>query len=427
MKKYIKIIFSAFIFSASIAQNDETNPDDLQLNTITTAVPFLQITPDSRSGALGDAGTALSPTSSSFFWNTSMLAYTKEPSEIAISYSPWLQNLASDIHLSHVAGYSRLNDRNVLGGSLRFFSLGEIVFTDQQGMETIRHTPTEFELLAGYSYQLNERNSLGVNGKFIFSNLTAGLMVAGAQTSPGLAGAADLSYTYINQEMEWAEAGGTFAFGATLNNIGNKISYTELDDRDFLPTNMRLGTAMTFDFDKFNKLTWVLDLSKLLVPTPPIYRFDDPELIGAGMNPDVGVVAGMLQSFYDAPGAIVRDQNNNPIIGPDGRYEIQPGSILREELSEIMIATGVEYWYDNLFAARAGYFYENMNKGNRQHFTFGIGLKYNIFGIDFSYLTSIQRNNPLQNTIRFTLRFFLENPSVRDGRGGTATSPTSAK
>ena len=423
MRKYIFTLILGAISLPVLSQDEAMEADDLQLNTITTAVPFLQITPDSRSGALGDAGTALSPSSSSFFWNTSMLAFTEEPNELSISYSPWLQNLASDIHLSHVSGYTRLNRRNVVGGSLRFFSLGEIIFTDNTGMETIRHTPTEFELLGGYSYQLNERNSLGVNGKFIFSNLTAGLMVAGAQTSPGLAGAADVSYTYINQEMEWAEAGGTFAFGATLNNIGNKISYTELDDRDFLPTNMRLGTAMTFKFDKFNKLTWILDASKLLVPTPPVYRFDDPEQIGAGMNPDVGVVAGMLQSFYDAPGALVRDQNNDPVMGPDGMYEVQSGSVLREELSEIMIATGLEYWYDDLFAARAGYFYENINKGNRQHFTFGIGLKYNIFGIDFSYLTSIQRNNPLQNTIRFTMRFFLGSPSVRESRGGSDVQP----
>lgn len=412
--KLTLIIGGAFLSSVLFGQNEAMDADELQLNTITTAVPFLQITPDSRSGAMGDAGTALSPTSSSFFWNTSMLSFAEEDSEISLSYSPWLANLASDINLSHLAGFKRLNSRNVIGGSLRYFSLGEIVFTDQVGNTTIQHVPTEFELLAGYSYKLNEQFSLGLNGKFIFSNLTAGINVAGAQTSPGLAGAADVSFSYVNDEVDLAAGGGVLAFGATLNNIGNKISYTELDDRDFLPTNLKLGTALTFEFDKYNKLTLALDFSKLLVPTPP--RLLDGEII-AGRDPNVGVVPGMLQSFYDAPGALVRDENNNLAQNNDGSYQVSSGSVLREELSEVMIASGVEYWYNDLFAARAGYFYEALNKGARQHFTFGIGLKYNLFGIDFSYLTSVRRNNPLQNTIRFTLRLHLGNGSLQDTQG----------
>lgn len=421
MKKIIFLGLASTLFSAiSLGQGEPTNAEDLQLNTITSAVPFLQITPDSRSGALGDAGTALSPTSSSFFWNTSMLSFAKDDSEIALSYSPWLQNLANDISLSHLAGYKRINSRNVVGGSLRYFSLGEIVFTDNTGATTITHVPTEFELLAGYSYKLNENYSLGVNGKFIFSNLTAGMVVAGAQSQAGLAGAADLSFSYVNDDVKLAAAGGTVALAATINNIGNKISYTELDDRDFLPTNLKLGSALTFDFDQYNKITWVFDASKLLIPTPP--RMLNGEII-AGMNPDVGVVAGILQSFYDAPGALQRDQNNDLIQNPDGSYQVVPGSVLREELSEIMFATGVEYWYNSLFAARMGYFHENLNKGARQHFTFGIGLKYNLFGIDFSYLTSVQRNNPLQNTIRFTLRLHLGNQSAQGRTGDSQVKP----
>lgn len=413
--KLTLLIGGSFLSLTLFSQNEPMDADDLQLNTITTAVPFLQITPDSRSGAMGDAGTALSPTSSSFFWNTSMLSFTEEDSELSLSYSPWLANLASDINLSHLAGYKKLNSRNVIGGSLRFFSLGEIVFTDKIGNTTIQHVPTEFELLAGYSYKLNERYSLGVNGKFIFSNLTAGINVGGAQTSPGLAGAADVSFSYVNKDVDLAAGGGVLAFGATLNSIGNKISYTELDDRDFLPTNLKLGTALTFEFDKYNKLTWAIDFSKLLVPTPP--RILNGEII-AGMNPDIGVVPGMLQSFHDAPGALMRDENDNLIQNPDGSYQVASGSSFREELSEVMIASGVEYWYNELFAARAGYFYEALNKGARQHFTFGIGLKYNLFGIDFSYLTSVRRNNPLQNTIRFTLRLHLGNGSLQNPQGG---------
>jgi hypothetical protein len=406
--KYFSIIAAFFVGCSAFAQNETQTEDDLQLNTITTAVPFLQITPDSRSGALGDAGTALSPSSSSFFWNTSALAFSKKSNEIAISYSPWLQNLANDINLSHISGFVQLNNSNVVGGSLRYFSLGEIIFTDEVGSETMRHTPTEMEILAGYSYRLNERNSLGINGKFIFSDLTRGLVVPGAgQTRPGMAGAADVSYTYRNEEVSLADGGGVLTLAAALNNIGNKISYTALDNRDFLPTNLKIGTGLNFKFDQFNSLTWITDFSKLLVPTPPIYNFNDPSIIAAGMDPEVGVVAGMLQSFYDAPGAIVRDANDNPVQNADGTYQVQGGSVLREELSEIMISTGLEYWYSDIFAARMGYFHESINKGARQHFTFGFGLEYNMIGFDFSYLTSIQRNNPLQNTLRFTLRLFL--------------------
>jgi hypothetical protein len=394
----------------------QTEANELQLNTITTAVPFLQITPDSRSGAMGDVGTALSPSSSSFFWNTSMLAFSEQDMEVSLSYSPWLQQIARDINLSHLAGYKRINERNVVGGSLRFFSLGEIVFTDETGAQTLVHVPYEMELLAGYSYKLNDKFALGLNGKFIYSNLTAGIIVAGAQSKAGLAGAADVSFSYFNDDVKLGAAGGSLAFGATLNNVGNKISYTELDDRDFLPTNLKLGSALTFDFDKYNVVTWAVDVSKLLVPTPPtMLNINGASTMVSGYDPNVGVVPGMLQSFYDAPGALTRDENGDYIENPDGTYQVEGGSKLKEELTEIMIGTGVEYWYNNVFAARGGYFYENLNKGARQHLTFGIGLKYNMFGIDFSYLTSLRRNNPLQNTIRFTLRLHLGNSGKTTG------------
>lgn len=415
MIKLYLLVGVLFVLPFAItAQNDgATDASELQLNTITTAVPFIQITPDSRSGAMGDAGTALSPTSSSLFWNTSMLSFSEESSEISLSYSPWLQNLASDINLSHLAGYARINDRNVVGGSLRYFSLGEIVFTDNNGNKTLTHTPTEFEILGGYAFKLNEQFSLGLNGKFIFSNLTAGVNVAGANTNPGLAGAADVSFSYLNQDIRYGGTRGSLAFGVTLNNVGNKISYSLENDRDFLPTNLKLGSAMTFELDAYNKLTWALDVSKLLVPTPPVINSDGEIL--AGYDPNIGVVPGMLQSFYDAPGALSRDANGDFIQNPDGSYQVEDGTRFIEELSEIMVGTGIEYWYNDLFAARAGYFYENLNKGARQHLTFGIGLKYKIFGIDFSYLTSLRRNNPLQNTIRFTMRLYLGNKSADSG------------
>lgn len=408
IKKYFLTGLTTLVTAVAMGQSGNTPKDasELQLNTITTAVPFLQITPDSRSGAMGDVGTAISPSSNSFFWNTSMLSFSEEKSEISLSYSPWLQNLASDINLSHLAGFIRLNDRNVVGGSLRFFSLGEILFTDNTGAPTMPHTPTEFELLGGYAFQLNERFSLGINGKFIYSNLTSGAMVDGAESSAGLAGAADVSFSYFNDDIRYAGRRGSLAFGVTLNNIGNKISYTAENDRDFLPTNLKIGTAMTMDLDSYNSLTWAIDVSKLLVPTTPIRNNISGDIM-SGYDQNIGVVPGMLQSFYDAPGALAKDENGNYIQNPDGTYQTVKGTKFKEELTEIMIGTGLEYWYNDLFAARAGYFYENLNKGARQHLTFGIGLKYKMFGIDFSYLTSLRRNNPLQNTIRFTLRLHL--------------------
>lgn len=414
MNKIYMLGVLLFVVSLSIAQPNSGNALDdeaLQLNTITTSVPFLQITPDSRSGALGDAGTALSSSFASFYWNTSMLSFSEEDSEIGVSYSPWLRSLASDINLSYLAGYKKLDNRNTVGGSLRFFSLGEIVFTDDEGTVTRNHTPTEFELLGGYAFKLNERLSLGLNGKFIFSNLTAGISVGGAETKAGLGGAADVSFSYYNPEANYGGTRGAYAFGLTVNNIGNKISYTSLDDRDFIPTNLKIGNALTFNFDKFNSLTWNTDISKLLVPTPPQFaNIDNKTQLIAGRDPNVGVIAGVLQSFYDAPGVIVKDENGELVQNANGTYEIVSGSRLKEELAEIMIGTGVEYLYNDIFAVRAGYFYENINKGARQHLTFGIGIKYNVFLVDFSYLASVSRiNNPLANTVRFSLRFQFGN------------------
>lgn len=406
--KYIIASLGVLLSATTIAQTGNAPKDvsELQLNTITTAVPFLQITPDSRSGALGDIGTALSPSSSSLFWNTSMLAFAEDKSEISLSYSPWLQNLASDIHLSHLAGYYKVNERHGVGASLRYFSLGEITFTDGGAQKILDHVPQEIELLLGYSFKLNNNFALGLNGKFIYSNLTANVVVEGAGTKAGMAGAADLSFSYFNDDVRYGKVPGSLAFGLTLNNIGNKVAYS-LDDsrRDFLPTNLKLGTALTFDIDGYNSVTWALDVSKMLVPTSPLT--DAYGNILSGKDPSVGVVMGMIQSFYDAPGSLEKDENGNYIQDADGSYRVAKGSKAKEELSEIMFGTGVEYWYNNLFAARAGYFFEAANKGARQHLTFGVGLKYKLFGIDFSYLTSLKRNNPLQNTIRFTLRLHL--------------------
>ena len=382
---------------------------DLTLNTITTAVPFMAITPDSRAGGMGDAGTALSANSNSIYWNTSILNFAKAKSEISVSYTPWLRQLTNDMHLSYVSGYYKINDRNAVGGALRYFSLGEITFTDASGNVIRDDKPSEFELTGGYAFRLSEKMSVGLNGKFAYSNLTGGLTVAGVNTKAGVAGAADLSFTYYNDEAKIGGLRGVYTFATTINNIGNKIAYSELASRDFLPMNLKIGNSFLAQFDKYNSLVLSVDLQKLLVPTPAYYDFyDGTNTMISGKSDDIGVISGMLQSFYDAPGAPVKDDAGNYVQNTDGSFEVTKGSRFKEELTEINIAAGLEYWYNNVLAIRGGYFYENKNKGNRQYFNIGVGLKYNKFGVDISYLAAVNgKQSPLANTLRFTLRMTL--------------------
>jgi hypothetical protein len=389
--------------------------NDLQLNTITTAVPFMAITPDSRAGGMGDAGTALSGNSNSIYWNTAMLNFAKDKSEISLSYTPWLRQLTNDIHLSYLAGYTKINDRMAVGGALRFFSLGEITFTDASGNVIRDDKPSEYELTGAYAFLLSEKMSIGINGKFAYSNLTGGLTVNGVNTKAGVAGAADLSFTYFNEDAEIGSLDGTYTFATTINNIGNKIAYSELQSRDFLPMNLKIGNSFKADLDKYNSLLFCIDLQRLLVPTPAYYDFVDLDNDGviesneyimlSGRTDDVGVIGGMIQSFYDAPGVVAEDENGEYIQNADGTFEVVKGTRFKEELAEINICAGLEYWYNDVLAIRAGYFYENKNKGDRQYFNIGAGFKYNMFGIDVSYLAAVGRQSPLANTLRFTLRY----------------------
>lgn len=402
------LIFTVFVSSFSFSQGGKITQNDIQLNTITTALPFLGINSDSRSGAMGDAGTALSPNSSSTMWNTAMLNFAESKSEIGISYTPWLRQLTNDMHLSYLSGYARVGDRHVIGGALRYFSLGEITFTDQAGGYIREFKPNEFELTLSYAFKLAERHSIGVNGKFAYSNLTGGLVTAGTETKAAIAGIADISYAHRNDDINWFGVNGVYSLGVVIANVGNKVAYSANARRDFLPTSLRIGNAYTAKIDKYNSLTVSVDVSKLLVPTPPVYADVNGErTLISGKSNDVGVIAGMIQSFYDAPGRVIKDDNGDPIDNGDGTFQVKKGSKFGEEMREIMIGSGLEYWYNDIFAVRGGYFYENISKGGRQFFTMGIGFKYNIFSFDFSYLAAMKRNNPLANTMRFTLRFTL--------------------
>lgn len=393
----------------------QAESNDLQLNTITTALPFMAITPDSRAGGMGDAGTALSPSSTSVYWNTAGLSFAEKNSEISLSYTPWLRQLTNDMHLSYLSGYLRVNKKHAVGGALRFFSLGEITFTDASGNILRDDKPSEFEITGAYAFKLSDKFSIGVNGKFAYSNLTGGLTVAGVMTKPGKVGAADLSMTYYNDRVKIGRSNATYTFATTINNIGNKVAYSVLAKRDFIPMNLKIGNALTMKYDSYNTITYALDIQRLLVPTPAFYdNINGQVTMLSGRSGDVGVINGMLQSFYDAPGVVAKDENGDYIQNNDGTYQIVKGSRFKEELSEINIAAGAEWWYNETFAIRSGVFYESRNKGNRQYLNLGASLKYNMFGIDFSYLASLNgRQNPLANTLRFTLRLYLGDKPVK--------------
>jgi hypothetical protein len=402
-------LFSIPVFAQPNGGGSGVTDNDLQLNTITTALPFMAITPDSRAGGMGDAGTALSATSTSVYWNTSMLSFAEDKSELSLSYTPWLRQLTNDISLSYLSAYYKINKIHTIGGSLRYFSLGEITFTDVSGNVLRDDKPSEFELTGAYAFRLAKRLSIGINGKFAYSNLTGGLTVGGVNTKAGVVGAADFSITYRNDDAKIGRTSGIYSFATTINNLGNKVAYSELSKRDFIPMNLKIGNSFEAEFDDYNKVTFAVDLQRLLVPTPAFYaNIDGDYTMLSGMNGDVGIINSIMQSFYDAPGVVAKDENGDYIQNTDGTYEVVKGTKLKEELAEINIAAGAEWWYNDVLAMRTGIFYENKNKGNRQFLNFGASLKYNMFSIDFSYLASISgRQSPLANTLRFTLRLNL--------------------
>lgn len=373
---YLLITLLFFGIGNSFAQN--TTTDGRQGNAITTAVPFLLITPDARSGSMGDVGVAISPDVNSTHWNPAKLAFMKDPYGFGLSYSPWLQKLVPDINLAYINGYYRLDDRNVIGGSLRYFSLGQIQLVDANQTQLGMYSPNELAVDGTFARSFGDNFSLGTALRFIYSNLSSGIVDGGQQTKPGMAVAADVS-AYYKEEKQLFNTPATLAFGVNISNIGTKMSYSDGGQKYFLPTNMRLGGASTFHLDGFNDFTFSLDVNKLLVPTPPEY--DASGRIVRGKDPNRSVPSGIFGSFSDAPGGF------------------------SEELQEISFSTGLEYWYNKQFAIRTGYFYENPNKGNRKYLTLGLGLKYNIVDIDFSYLIANQQVSPLANTLRFSLVF----------------------
>lgn len=389
-----KFIFLAMLMVSGLRVQAQSNSAGQDLNTITTAVPFLMIGPDARAGSMGDGGVASTPDASSMHWNPAKYAFMEKKMGFSVSYTPWLRALVDDINLAYLTGYMKLDDRQTIAASLRYFSMGSITFTNDQGITTGSGNPNEFAIDAAYSRKFSDKISGAVAARYIRSDLSQGVQAGSQSTKAGNSVAADVAFYYLTP-LNWRTIDAEFAFGVNVSNIGSKISYSDdTDQKDFIPTNLALGPRLTLGLDDYNELTFSVDMRKLLVPTQPIYQLDEdgnnvigPDgkpVIQDGKDPDVSVPAGMIQSFFDAPGGF------------------------DEELREVGLSLGVEYWYDKTFAIRGGYFFEDKTKGNRQYFTLGAGLRYNVFGLDFSYLVPTDQKNPLENTLRFSLLFDLD-------------------
>lgn len=375
-KKIVALVLFLIVLSGKTLLFSQQSTGEL--NAIQTAVPFLTIAPDSRAGAMGDAGVATSPDVYSQHWNPAKFAFIDGNGGVGISYSPWLRNLVPDINIAYLAGYKRIDTRQVLSASLIYSSLGAVPFTDQFGNLERTFNPNEFALDAGYSRLFSEYFSGGIAFRFIYSNLTGGSYSGGVATKPGISFAADIS-GYYQKKISLFSKDGQLGLGLNFSNIGTKMSYSTSQTADFIPMNMRLGAAYTINLDNFNKITVTLDLNKLLVPTPPIYSITSADSIIAGRDPNVSVPVALFQSFFDAPGGF------------------------KEEMNEITYSTGVEYWYNNQFALRGGYFHENATKGNRKYFTAGARFRLKAVTLDFSYLMPLSQNHPLARTLRFSI------------------------
>jgi hypothetical protein len=361
---------------AQTVGSNGTNTNGSSSNAIVTGVPFLTISPDSRSGAMGDAGVALSPDVNANYWNPAKLAFIDGTDNLSLSYSPWLRRLVPDVSLAYLSFAHKLDDRNTVGASLRYFNLGTIDLVDANQNDQGTYRPSEFSFDVSIGRKFGPDLSLGLTARYIHSSLTNGAFSSGQQTRPANAVAADVSMYYKKPTQQFGKDA-LFAFGVDISNIGTKISYSDNGTKYFLPTNLRLGAANTWYIDNLNEFTFTLDLNKLLVPTPPI-RDANGNII-SGKDDNRSVPSGIFGSFSDAPGGF------------------------SEELKEISYSTGLEYRYNKQFALRAGYFYENPAKGDRQFLTLGAGFKYDIFDLDFSYLAANQQKSPLSNTLRFSV------------------------
>ncbi len=373
----LKLAAVAFLIGGTTIVKGQSISDKTN-NVVTTAVPMLRISPDARSTGMGETGIATAADAYSNFWNLGKTPFAKQKGSIGVTYTPWLNDLnLKDVYIASLAGYYKLDDNQALSLGLRYFSLGDIQFTDQSGQDLGSNRPREYTVEGGYSRKLGPKSGLGIGVRYISSNLANGTY-NGVNYKKGSSVAADLHYFHNGAK----ESGEGFNYGITLSNLGAKISYTDDNtQKDFIPANLGLGGAYTKVFDADSKLTFAVDLNKLLVPSPK------NDSAGIANYRKQGVVSSWVKSFGDAPGG---------------------GS---EELREVTASIGAEYWYKEQFAFRAGYFYESPEKGNRRYATVGAGLKYNVIGLNLAYIFpsgSGTTRNPLSNTVRFSLLFNID-------------------
>ena len=390
----------ALVSSASAVQSQNSvSRSQLagQQNVITTAVPFLTITPDSRRAGMGDAGVASSPDANSVYWNAASLAFAEKNAGIATSYAPWLRSLVPGISYNYLAGYGRINKRSVIGGSFRFFSFGEINFTDDVGNPLGKFNPSEYALDVCYATQLSKHWAIGTTLKYINSNLAGTRPLNGITPKVGRSGAGDLSAIYngkTKMKVKGVKKDLKYSVGINLQNLGAKITYSDKTNREYLPAMFKIGTAWSYDIDEFNSITAMFDLNKLMAPTPGVNILKgvngsdsmdiDNNVVYERTRSDDPVITAALKSFADAPGGFA------------------------EEMKEWNYSLGIEYIYAKQFMLRGGYFHEPETKGNRKYMTFGFGIRYKLFGLDAAYLVPFVQRHPLQNQLRFSLLFDLQ-------------------
>jgi len=376
-----KLTTAALLCAVTISTQVFSQADPI--NVVTSATPFLRISPDARSGGMGDMGVATSPDANSSFWNLAKTPFAKSKSAVSLTYTPWLKDLGvNDVFLASLAGYYQLDDQSAVSASMRYFNLGSIQFTDFSGRDISTGKPTEVSFDIGYSRKVSTKLAVGVALRYINSNLTRGYAASNGITyKAGSAISGDLSLFYDNTR----EDGSGFRAGLALSNLGSKISYTnDAQQKDYIPANLGIGFSYTAAFDESNKILFGIEANKLMVPTPPLATGDSATDANALSDyRSKGIVNSWFSSFGDA-----------------GNFG--------DELAEYQVGLGAEYSYNDQFFVRGGYFYEDKTKGNRKFFTAGIGIVYNVFGLNFSYLipsgNGVNRN-PLSNTLRFSLVF----------------------
>ena len=357
-------------------------------NPIPTSVQMLNIAPEARGTSMGDAGVATTPDVNSQFWNPAKYAFIESRSGASLSVTPWLRKLVNDINLFYLAGYYRFDKRQTISASIRYFSLGDLIFTDDDGNTTGTYKPNEFSIDAAYSILLSNNFSGAVALRYIHSDL--GFQQDDDGYSAGNAFAADLAF-YFNKPLRLASNNATIMAGINISNIGTKITYDNGSTNEYLPANLRLGVGFEYELDRYNKIGATVDFNKLLVPTPD-YRYSNvsegEEIKDAYTRKmdyyDKSVVSSIFSSFTDAPGGA------------------------KEEFQEIDIQGGIEYSYNDLFFARGGYHYNHENKGNLKYATIGLGVKYQMINVAASYIFSVgdsNANSALANTVRITLGF----------------------